>query len=392
MLLLYFIDRKLLVNIILNGQTLQYPLTGIGWYTWYLLQGLQTHPLINRLVCIPAAKLDNSYKLANKFGLLNFKKIIKSLPGSYIVLNSCRDSLFRKKSQLFHNRNFIYHEPAYIIRPYAGPTVCTVHDLSHICYPEYHPKKRVKFLLRYLPKSIEKADHIIAVSDFTRKAVINTFKIPPEKITSIYHGISNLYRPRQFDEIKTVLSRLGLLGKNYLLCVGTLEPRKNLERLILGYSQLSEQQRNHHPLVLVGVKGWNHSRLEQLIKPFLQKNQLHYLGYVSEVDLAYLYSGAFAFVYLSIYEGFGFPLLEAMASGVPTLTANGSSLLEIVGNAALLANPFDIDEIAEKLYQLLGNEELRAKLKHLGLRQAAKFSWKTCIENVISVYQKLENN
>jgi len=378
------------VNIILNGQTLQYPLTGIGWYTWYLLQGLQTHPLINQLICIPSIKLDNKRsKLAHNFLQSNFKKIIKSLPGSYIALNNCRNRLFRKRSQLLRDRNFIYHEPAYIIRPYAGSTVCTVHDLSHIYYPECHPKERVKFLLRYLPQSIEKVDHIIAVSEFTRAEVINTFNISPAKITRIYHGISKLYRPRQFDEIKAVLCRLGLLGKNYLLSVGTLEPRKNLERLILAFKQLSEQQRNRHPLVLVGVKGWNHSRLEQLIKPLLQKKQLHYLGYVSELDLAYLYSGAFAFVYLSIYEGFGLPLLEAMASGVPILTANGSSLLEVVENAALLVNPFDIDAIVAKLCQLLGNEELRVRLKQRGLIQAEKFSWKVCIENIINVYRKL---
>ncbi len=375
------------MNVILSGRPIQYPLTGIGWYTQYLLQGLQIHKLINQIVCIP----NLSDKKINKkyfFLQLTFKKIIKLLPGSYEILRYYRNVVFKRKTRPMIDKGFIYHEPCYILRPYLGPKICTVHDLSHIHYPEYHPKERVKFLLYHLPRSINSADHIITGSQFIRDEIINVFKISPDKITSIYHGISKVFRPRQFNEVKSVLARYGLWKKTYLLSVGTLEPRKNLERLIQAFKQLSEQQRKRYPLVLVGVKGWGIYRLEKLIQPLLQKEQLYYLGYVAETDLPYLYSGAYAFVYISLYEGFGLPLLEAMASGVPALASNVSSMPEVVQNAALLVNPLDVDAISDKLRLLLMDNALRSHLSAQSLIQASKFSWEKCIDSTVNLYQK----
>lgn len=378
------------MNIILNGQSLRYPLTGIGWYTWHLLQGLYEHKLINQVICIPEFKYSKKVIKPKDFFIKSFlKDMLKTIPGSYNLTNHYCNKFFIKKTRHLVDENFIYHEPCYIFRPYAGPKICMIHDLSYIHYPEYHPRERVAFLKHYLPDAFANADHIITGSDFVRAEIINFFKIPDNRISRIYHGVSESYKPRNFSEVKFVLDKFKLTGKKYLLCVGTLEPRKNLERLIISYMKLLPKQRIQYPLVLVGMRGWNNSNLLRLIGPLIQVKHLYYLGYVSEADLPYLYSGAFGFIYLSIYEGFGLPLLEAMASGIPALAASGSSITEIVEDSVLLANPFSINDIYNQLYQLIYNTILRNKLKQKALIQASKFTWRKCIENTINIYRKV---
>ncbi|MEN9446759.1 MAG: glycosyl transferase group 1 [Bacteroidota bacterium] len=376
------------MNIILNIQSLQYPLTGIGWYTRCLLEGLQKNGLFNQLICIP--NLNKNYHIIKKSIIYkkNLKKILKFLPGTYSFINSYRNAKFIKETNFLVHDKFIYHEPCYILRPYPGPKICTIHDLSHIHYPDYHPKERVKFLMRNLTVSINNADQIITGSDFILNELINFFKIEPNKITRIYHGVSKIFRPRQSNEIKKTTLAYNLHEKSYLLSVGTLEPRKNLERLIQAFSRLPEKQRKKYPLVLVGIKGWNTRCFEKLTRSLINKEQLYCLGYVPEADLPYLYSGAYGFIYISIYEGFGLPLLEALASGIPTLASSESAMPEVVGDAGILVNPFDIDLITDKLNQLINDLTLRDWLKQVGPLQAAKFSWGSCIESTLEVYQQ----
>lgn len=286
------------------------------------------------------------------------------------------------------DQNFIYHEPCYILRPYSGPKICTVHDLSHIRYPYYHPKQRVKFLLDNLPGSIYEADHIITASEFIRNEIIDLFNISPIKVTCVYHGVSKAFKARRFIDIKSVLAIYGLHEKSYLLSVGTLEPRKNLEHLIQAFNQLPEKQRKKYPLVVIGIKGWHTHPLVKMMQPLIKKEQLYCLGYVPEAYLPFLYSGAFGFLYISIYEGFGLPILEAMASGIPTLTSSESAMPEVVGDAAMQVNPFDIEMITDQLNHLINDLTLRDRLKQLGPIQAAKFSWESCVEGTIGVYQQ----
>lgn len=374
------------MNILLNTQSLYYPLTGIGWYTRYLREGLQKHKLINQLICIPEKNKFN-YEITKNFFLKNqLNKILKFFPGSYTALNAYRNLYFSNKTGSLYKKNFIYHEPCFVLRPYLGHKVCTIHDLSHLHYSEYHPKGRVKFLNNYL--NLNNADQIITVSNFIRNELIKIFNIAPNKVNTIYHGCSKIFKPRLFNEIKKILLRYNLHEKSYLLSVGTLEPRKNLERLIRAFKQLPEQQRKKHPLVLVGISGWNTHSFEKLAQSLIKKEQLYFLGYIPKSDLPYLYSGAYGFIYISIYEGFGLPILEGMASGIPTLVSNKSAMPEVAGNAAILVNPLDIDAIVDKLNLLINDLELRDNLKKLGPLQAARFSWESCIEKTIEVYKK----
>lgn len=380
------------MKIVLSTYVLGHSLTGIGWYTYYLRQGLQTHAAIDQLICIPPPEVEVSQQVSSskKDSIYSMiRNTIKTLPFTYILQHNYQNFFFTRKARHFSVKNFLYHEPCYIVRPYLGPKVCSVHDLSYIYYPECHPLERVKFLRRYLPRSIKYAHHIITGSHFIREQIINTFQVAPEKVTTVYHGVSPLFRSYSLTDVNPRLERYGLLGKSYLLSVGTLEPRKNLERLIQAFSQLPERQRKQYPLVIVGLKGWSTNTLDKLIQRLLSKNELYCLGYVSDTDLPYLYAGAYAFTYLSIYEGFGLPLLEALASGVPTLSSNTSSMPEVVTDAALLVDPWDIDLITEKLAQLLQDDSLRNTLKRRGPIQAAKFSWSKCVEDTVNVYQKV---
>ena len=321
--------------------------------------------------------------------MCQLKRIIKEFPGSYTTLNYYRKIKYTYNTYSLINKKFVYHEPCYVLKPYLGPKICTIHDLSHIHYPESHPKERVKFLLRYLPTTINTADHIITGSEFIRQELINLCNVSSDKVTTIHHGISKVFKVRSVNQFNFVLSRYGLNGKTYLLSVGTLEPRKNLERLIYAFKKLPEHQRVKFPLVIVGVQGWKTCHLKKLVQSLIIKGQIYILGYVIEYDLPYLYSGAYGFIYLSIYEGFGFPILEALASGIPTLASNISSIPEIVDNSAILCNPFNVDEITIKIKYLLDDINWREKLKISGPKQAEKFSLSTFIEKTIDVYRKI---
>ena len=376
------------MKIILNGQSLRPPLTGIGNYTRHLLRGLKKHKDISQLIAFP--EMSHCKTINKKKFIIQsyFKNIIKNFPGTYNALNRYRNIKFKQKTYFLADQNYLYHEPCYILRPYPGPKICTVHDLSHLHYPYYHPKQRVKFLIDNLLESIYKTDHIITVSEYIRNEIIQLLDVAPGKVTCIYHGIAKRFKVRTSIDINSVLASFNLIDKSYLLSVGTLEPRKNLERLIQAFKRLPEQQRNKYPLVLVGIKGWSTSRFEKLARALIKKQQLYCLGYVPEVYLPYLYSGAYGFIYISIYEGFGLPLLEAMSSGIPTLTSNASAMPEVVGDSAMIVNPFDLDLITDKLNQLINDLTLRERLKQLGPVQAAKFSWESCIENTIEVYRR----
>ncbi|MDQ8039571.1 MAG: glycosyltransferase family 1 protein [Rickettsiella sp.] len=366
---------------------LKHPLTGIGWYIHHLIRELAKHNAIKQLISIPRSDYDVTYEKKSFQSII--KKLIQCYSGSYDFLHNYYNFSFYKRNKYFSSENFIYHEPCYILRPYSGLKICSVHDLSHIYHPGLHPKGRVNFLLRYLPRSLSDADHIITGSHAVCNELRNYFKIPSKKITVIYHGVSTVFKKRQLLEVNPVLTRYGLSGKTYILSVGTLEPRKNLERLVQAFKQLPEHQRKQFPLVLVGLPGWGIGRLWKLIKQLINKEELYCLGYVASGDLPFLYSGAYGFVYLSLYEGFGLPLLEALASAIPTLSSNTSSMSEVVGGIALLVNPLDVGAITDKLNQLLTDNFLREKLKYQGPIQAAQFTWKKSVNKTVKVYQQV---
>jgi alpha-1,3-rhamnosyl/mannosyltransferase len=228
----------------------------------------------------------------------------------------------------------VYHEPNYVAFRADTPTVVTVHDLSFIRHPETHPTDRVRWLERGVPPTIERAAAVIVDSQFTRHELLATFSVAPERVHAIHLGVAPTFRTRSSEETASFLAPLGLGHARYVLTVGTLEPRKNLAHVLAAHEMLPARLRERYPLVVAGASGWRAGALETRLRSMAAREEIRFLGHVADADLPLLYAGAAAFVFPSVYEGFGLPPLEAMASGVPIIVADRAALPEVAGDRA----------------------------------------------------------
>jgi alpha-1,3-rhamnosyl/mannosyltransferase len=242
---------------------------------------------------------------------------------------------------------------------------------------------------RDMPPAIEKADHIIVISEASGAALRRWFNVDPARITNTYLAADPRFEPRSAEALAPVLASLGLTRGGYVLSVGTLEPRKNLATLFAAYGGLPADLRQRFPLVVAGMKGWGTEGLMKSAQSLIQRGELRLLGYVEDELIPPLYAGAAAFCYPSRYEGFGLPALEAMASGVPVLTSNRTSLPEVVGDAGIMVDPDDVDGMRERLRELLEDRAYAENLGRLGLARAQTFSWDRCARETFSVYQQV---
>jgi len=380
------------MRVILNVDAIQSPLTGIGHYALQLARGLRRHPAISDV------RLFSAYRwIADPEQALRANQVLgqvrKHIPFKILALhlyNFARGQMFHWQAR--NRKDYILHTPNYILMPFSGPAVTTVHDLSYLHYPQHHPRESIAFMERQMPHTLKQAAAIICDSKFVRQEIITILGIPAEKVTAVPLGADHGFHPRDPATLRPVLARYHLDGLAYLLAVSTLEPRKNLPRLLIAYTRLPKSMRARHPLALVGAKGWLNAELERHLAPLERTGQLRRLGYVPQSDLHALYAGAHAFAYPSLYEGFGLPLLEAMASGVPALSSNCSSLPEVAGDAALLIDPEDLDALTTGLESLLGDDPWRASASARGLEHARSFSWEHCVEETVAVYRHLLGN
>jgi len=283
--------------------------------------------------------------------------------------------------------------PAHVV-PWIHPkkTVVTIHDVGY----EYYPRSYSPFALRYLKMTtkhtVKKADQIIVPSESTRKDLISMYGCDGKKIKVIYHGYnSDLYRKID-DETKIglVKKKYGL-GENedYLFFVGRLEERKNILGMIKAFYKVKSQTNFDYKLVIAGKPGVGYGEMQKLVKDLMIENDVKFLGYVQEEDLPFLLSGADIFLFPTFYEGFGIPILEAMASGVPVITSKTSSCPEVAGEAAILVNPDNIQEIAEGIVRILSDDRLRNTLVQQGFRQIKKFSWDKTAKETLNVLKKM---
>ncbi len=294
----------------------------------------------------------------------------------------------------------LYHEPNYIALPFRGPMMTTIYDLSFIHYAHTHPAERIADLTANLPKTLARAQHILTISEFVKQEIVDYLKIPPEKITVAPPGVGDEFYVRDSISTQRELAALGLTHGKYLLSVGTLEPRKNLGAAIAAYAQLDNAIRQEYPLIVVGKAGWREDtwatpQLKALMQTLEHNKQLRFLGYLTQTAIPHVYAGARAMVYVSIYEGFGMPIIEAMACGVPIVTSNVGAMREAAGgaqtHAALLVSPQDSGHISHALAQVLTNESIRAALIAGGLRQAQCTTWKNSALNTLQAYRLIAN-
>lgn len=377
------------MKLILNVDAITHPLTGIGQYTLRLARGLRAHPAIKETRFYSAYRWieDPEQVLAANRPIARIRRWTPFKPLALNIYSAVRSQAFFWQTRAL--KQYILHSPNYILLPFDGPAVATIHDLSYLHYPQHHPRERILFMERHMPRTLAQAAAIICDSEFIRQEIITILGVPADKVTAVALGVDPAFHPRDPATLQPVLARYHLDGLSYLLAVSTLEPRKNLPRLLMAYARLPEALRARHPLALVGAKGWLNAELERHLAPLERTGQLRRLGYVPQDDLNALYAGAHAFAYPSLYEGFGLPLLEAMASGVPALSSDRSSLPEVAGDAALLVDPEDIDALTAGLERLLDDGGWRRSARDRGLEQARHFSWQRCVEKTVGVYQRL---
>ena len=271
-----------------------------------------------------------------------------------------------------------------------APVVATIHDLAFEHLPETFTRRGSLQLKLTVRRTARRAARIATVSEYSRQDLLRTYRLAPEKVVTTYNGIEPHFttQPRAADEAAQVRRRFGI-AREFLLAVGSLQPRKNLERLIRTYARLRREQPGFAPqLVIVGRKLWLAESIFAEVSRQPWASDVILTGYVSDDDLPALYRTASAFVYPSLFEGFGLPPLEAMACGTPVITSNISSLPEVAGSAALLIDPLNEQELAAALQRILNDQPLRARLRAEGVRQAAKFTWRDAAEKTLQLYRE----
>ncbi|MEW5989349.1 MAG: glycosyltransferase family 1 protein [Chloroflexota bacterium] len=292
--------------------------------------------------------------------------------------------------QTWTGRLDLFHSPDFVLPPVSGriPTLVTVHDLSFVHYPETFTPALVRYLNDAVPRSVRRATHVLADSQATQADLVNLWQIDPGKITVLYSGVNPSFRPvTEREQMAALRARHYLDDGPYILSVSTIQPRKNYPMLMRAFRPLAGQLPHH--LVIAGGKGWLYEEVLAEVGRLGLDGRVHFLGFVADDDLPALYSGAALFAFPSLYEGFGLPLLEAMACGAPVVTSNASSLPEVAGEAAVKLSPTDTAAWTEAMYTLLTHPMERARLVAAGFRQARRFTWETAARQLVEVYERL---
>ena len=284
----------------------------------------------------------------------------------------------------------LFHSPDFVLPPVGGqiPSLLTVHDISFVHYPETFPRRLVTYLNQVVPRSIQRATHLLADSEATKADLQACWQVPGEKITVLYSGVHERFQPvTEPEKLTAVRQKYGLGDSPYILSVGTVQPRKNYKMLIQAFQPIAASF--PHRLIIGGGKGWlDDEMLAEVNKQGLD-GRVHFTGFVADADLPALYSGADLFVFPSLYEGFGLPLLEAMGCGTAVISSNASSLPEVAGQAAVLLPPEDQAAWSQMMELLLADSFEQRRYIEAGFSQVRQFRWQKSARQLLRIYQQL---
>jgi glycosyltransferase involved in cell wall biosynthesis len=395
------------MRVLVNGLAAAGPMTGIGHYTTQLLRCLrqltdaeEIHSFPNRWLCqarsvwsrvrsqlerggtppapTPANGTGNASRELGWRG-----RAMRSLrnSGQWLLARNFRSTYRRGQFDL-------YHEPNYIPLPSDLPTVATLHDLSVLLHPEWHPADRVAHFERLFRRGLKQCVHFLAISESARQEIVRTLNLRPEQVTRTYMVIRPGLAPLPEHEIQPALRRLNLPSR-YLLYVGTIEPRKNLITLLHAYCSLSESIRRDYPLVLVGGWGWNATDVSRFLDAKGTAAGVIHLGYVPEDHLSALYNGARALVFPSFYEGFGLPPVEMLACGGAVIASTADAVVETVGRQAHLIEPLDLDGWRAAMTRVVLDDDWWRSLRQGAVEVAKPFTWEQCAADTLRVYRQL---
>ncbi len=386
------------MRVLYNGLPLLAPRTGVGRYMDRLCRAL--------LRADPSLECEFLYLLTVQKGLpggpgsepvpagfapsrLLLQRVVFTRPFTrlYPLL---LDALFRLRAA--RGEYDLYHETNYVPRPFAGPTVVTIYDLSLALHPDTHPEPRVYLFRRDFVRRIDRVGRFLAISHAVKEELTACFGIAPERIAVTPLGVDReTFRPaRPAGDAAAASDGAPLrLPRRYVLFVGSLEPRKNLPTLFRAYAELPPELRAEHSIVLAGPPGWKFESAWRLIDELGLRSAVVPLGFLSEPALAEVYRRASALAFPSLYEGFGLPLLEAMASGVPVVCSDIPPFREVAGGAALRVRPLDVEAWRDALERVLSDGALRSRLVAAGLERVRDFTWERCARDTLAVYRDL---
>jgi glycosyltransferase involved in cell wall biosynthesis len=365
----------------IDARLVYYSQAGIGQYILHLVSGLAQVDTQNEYVLLQSRKDDTTI-----LEQPNFRRVSLWTPSHHrLERYALNVELMRLGLDVLHSPDFIPpHRP-------SCRSVITVHDLAFLLYPHFLTKESARYY-GHIDQAVRWTDHIISVSESTKRDTIQHLGVPEDKITVVYEAANPIFQPVDREIAREhVRNRHGIDGP-YILFVSTIEPRKNVPTLLRAVWQLMECYKEDVRLVLAGGKGWLFEDAFAVVDELELNGRVHFVGRVPSEDLLYLYNAAEMLAHPAFYEGFGLPPLEAMACGLPAIVSNVASLPEVVGDAGLLIDPHDVDELTVAMWRVLNDDELRWEMRDKGLRQADFFSWERAARETMEIYRLAYEN
>ncbi len=377
------------VDVLIGADSLMARRSGIGRMTMEIVRAARqtprvgsVHLLINGRVR-DAAALDAMAEPGDQLSAPcpNWKARLVDLPGMGAV-RYARQRVIDRRISAFYRPGLVYYEPNMIARPVSIPTVVTINDLSWHHQPDWHPADRLAWIDRNLDATLRQARIITALSQFTKDAAVQALGIAADRITVVPLAPAEAFRPFTPAEAAPVLARFDLTDRSYVLSISTIEPRKNFDRLFAAHQALPKPLRRRMPLVIAGGKGWGSSLSAAAVEAAASRGELRLLGHVADEELVALTARAGVFAYVSLYEGFGLPVIEAMAAGCAVVASNTTAIPEVAGDAAVLVDPLDVGAIKGGLQAVLTDGLLAGKLRTAGLLRAGLFGWNRTVDRL----------
>ncbi len=364
----------------IDARLVYYSQAGIGQYILHLVNSLAKIDRENEYVLLQSRK-DETTILEQP----NFRRVSLWTPSHHrLERYSLNIELVRLGLDVLHSPDFIPpHKP-------SCKSVITVHDLAFLLYPHFLTRESARYY-GHIDQAVRWANQIIAVSESTRRDTIQHLGVPEDKITVVYEAANPIFRPVDREVARQQVHNRHGVDAPYILFVSTIEPRKNVPTLIQAVWQLLECYKADVHLVLAGGKGWLFEDAFAVVRELKLDSRVHFVGRVSSEDLLFLYNAAELLAHPAFYEGFGLPPLEAMACGLPVVVSNVASLPEVVGDAGLLIDPHDVDELTVAMWRVLNEQALRQEMRQKGLQQAARFSWERAARETLDIYRRAYN-
>ncbi|MGB0933433.1 MAG: glycosyltransferase family 4 protein [Lishizhenia sp.] len=369
------------MNIAVNTRfLLPTKMEGFGWYTFETISRIvKAHPE-HQFYFFFDRKFDSKFVFAE-----NVTPVVLNPPARHPILFKIWFNYSITKALKKYKCDAFISPDGYLSLKTKIPQLAVMHDLNFEHNPQDLPKSARVYLQKYFPKFAKKAKHICTVSNYSKQDIVKQYGINADKITVTYNGANPIFKP-QIEATKTAIQLKYADGNEYILFVGALSPRKNLERLIKAFHKLKKEQKITQKLLIVGENLWRSNKIDL---PKSLEGDIYFTGHLSQAELAKVMGSAFIFAFVPYFEGFGIPLLEAMQSGIPCLSGNLTSLPEVGGDAVHYCNPLDVEDIYLKLFELIECNDLRQNLCAKGLLQAQKFSWDYTAMHLWSAFQKM---